>query len=146
MKKNILMAIIALAIFTTAFAGETNNVDFRVLNSFKNEFSNYQDLSWKTTNTYVKASFIMNNEKIEAFYNYDGTLMGTSKSIAFDKLPESAVRKITTKYPFPPYSLQKCIETTDAQGEVNYYISLLNENQQTIIVKIDTHGGVSQMQ
>ncbi|MGL1465806.1 hypothetical protein ACSTI9_00345, partial [Vibrio parahaemolyticus] len=72
---------------------------------------------------YVKASFVLDDEKVEAFYNNDGDLVATSKSIEFSKLPKKALRVIGEKYPFPPYELKETIEMTTAEHGTSYYVS-----------------------
>ncbi len=146
MKKIFLSTVILCSIITSSFANEKNEVSFRILNSFKNTFSDVQDLNWKITNNYVKASFVLDNKKTEAYYSYDGNLMGTSKPIAFDKLPKAAIKKITKKFPFPPYTLKECIEVTNAEGEISYYVSLLNEKQIAIILQINNYGQITTVQ
>lgn len=146
MKKIFLSTVILCSIITSSFANEKNEVSFRILNSFKNTFSDVQDLNWKITNNYVKASFVVDNKKTDAYYSYDGNLMGTSKQIAFDKLPKSAIKKITKKFPFPPYTLKECIEVTNAEGEISYYVSLLNEKQVTNILQINNYGQITTVQ
>jgi len=92
MKKLIIAAFIAVAITGSAFAKPievtAETVSYRVLNSFKADFADAENVSWKVDKDFVKASFILDDEKMEAFYNTDGELLATSKAVAFDKLPK----------------------------------------------------------
>lgn len=133
-------ALIAVFVTTTAFAGETVNV--RVSESFKSEFSDASNVVWTTGNEFAKASFELEGEKMEAFYNLDGTAIGVSRTIAFDKLPKAAVRNITKKYQFPPYSVKECIEFVHADGDVKYYVSLEEEAKNKVILEISANGFV----
>ena len=147
MKKLIIAAFIAVAITGSAFAKPTETttetVSYRVLNSFKADFADAENVSWKIDKDFVKASFILENEKMEAFYNNDGELIATSKAIAFDKLPKKALKTITTKYPFPPYSLEECIELTNAAGVTNYYVNL-KKGSEKLPLEMTKTGDVSE--
>lgn len=148
MKKLIFAILIAVAVTGSAFAKPaeiiSEIVSNRVLNSFQSDFSTAQNVTWKVDKNFVKASFVLDNQKTEAFYTVDGDLLATSKAIAFNKLPESAIRTITTKYPFPPYVLDECIELVRADGSTNYYISLKNNNTENIVLEITESGNVSE--
>ena len=69
---------------------------------------------------------------MKRFYNFDGTTIGTSKAIALDRLPKTALATITNKYPFPPYNLKECIEFINADNEKLYYISLIERKTKLI--------------
>ena len=57
---------------------------------------------------------------MKRFYNFDGTTIGTSKAIALDRLPKTALATITKKYSFFPYSLKKYIEFENADNEEHF--------------------------
>jgi hypothetical protein len=143
MKKLIIAAFIAVSLATTAFAADVNKVNSLVLNAFNVNFADVTDVQWTLEKNFARARFLQNGEKIEAFFNYDGTEIGTSKVFALDKLPKTALRTFTKKYPFPPYKLKECIEFTDADGEVNYFISLEEEAKAKTILKVTSYGLIS---
>jgi hypothetical protein len=140
MKKMLYAALIAVFVTTSAFAGET--VNGKISESFKSDFSDASNVVWTTGNEFAKASFILEGEKMEAFYSLDGTAIGVSRAIALDKLPKASVRTITKKYPFPPYALKECIEFVHADGEVKYYVSLEEEAKNKIILEVSANGSV----
>lgn len=143
MKKLIIAALIAVSLTTTAFAADVNKVNSLILNAFNVNFGDATNVQWTLNKNFAKASFVLNGEKIEAFFNYNGTEIGTSKVFALDKLPANALRTFTKKYPFPPYKLKECIEFTDADGEVNYFISLEEEAKAKTILKVTSYGHIS---
>lgn len=143
MKKLIIAALIAVTFTTSAFAADANKVNGLILNTFNLNFADAANVEWTLTKDFAKASFTLNGEKIQAFFNYNGTEIGTSKAFALDKLPKSALRAFTKKYPFPPYKLKECIQFTDAEGEVNYFISLEEEAKAKTILKVTSYGLLS---
>ena len=141
MKKVFLMALIAIAAGTSAFAASSSAAN-KVAEHFAASFSKAKNVSWKSNPGFEKVSFELGNEKINAFYNTDGELIGTSKNLAFDKLPKAAIETITTKYTFPEYQVQDCMEFTNSDNEKNYYVSF-NKTNETIVLEITKAGMVS---
>ena len=80
--------IIAAAMFVSlsAFAGR-EKVNEKVLNAFNTEFVNAQAVEWTISSDYYKASFEMNGQRVFAFYNTDGELMGLTRNISSSQLP-----------------------------------------------------------
>lgn len=91
---------------------------------------------------FEKVSFLENGIKKEVFYTHDGELIGATKTFAFDKLPKSALQTITTKYTYPEFQLEDCIEFTNATGETSYFISMEKVNQK-LVLEISEAGSVS---
>ena len=142
MKQILMIALVAIATATTAFAGPTTTISTKVSEHFAASFKNAKNVSWKSNDRFDKVSFILNDEKVDAFYDVDGELIGTSKVFAFDKLPKAAIETITTKYTFPEFQLKDCIEFTSANNEKNYYLSFEKKNE-TVVLEITKAGIVS---
>ncbi len=141
MKKFFILALAALAIGTSAFAGPAA-IKTKVTEHFNASFSAAKNVTWKSSERFDKVSFVLNNEKVDAFYDTEGDLIGTSKTMAFDKLPKSAIETITTKYTFPEFQLKDCIEFTSATNEKNYYVSF-EKKSETVVIEITKAGVVS---
>lgn len=139
MKKLFISALLALSVAASAFAKDPNNINSALLRSFKADFKNASEVSWVTARDYTKASFTLNNERMEAFYNNKGEVIATSKSITLDELPVSAKRAFTKK--FADYTVKEAIRMEGSE-ESAYYISAENEKE-TLIVKVDDFGSVS---
>lgn len=136
MKKFFLLALTAIATGTIAFAGPSTK---KVNDHFSAAFKNAQNVTWTTSGDYNQASFTLDAQKVNAYYNEEGELIGTTKTVAFDKLPESALETITTKYTFPEYRLSGCIEFTDGSNNSFYYVSFEN-NDETVVYEISKNG------
>lgn len=141
MKKLFTLALAAIAIGTSAFAGPAS-ISSKVNEHFTASFSKAKNVSWNSSERFDKVSFMLNNEKVFAFYDTDGELIGTSRTMAFDKLPKSALENITSKYLYPEYQLKDCIEFTTAFNEKNYYVSMDRKNE-TVVLEITKGGAVS---
>lgn len=141
MKKIISLALITVSIAATAATDPASNVSFTVLNHFTAKFLQAQNVDWKVTDQFVKASFTLSGKEMNAFYNNDGELTAVTTKIYFDKLPQHAIMAIGLKYSYPPYKLVDCIEMKDAMQQLAYYVLLLTENE-NIILQITPNGSV----
>lgn len=141
MKKLFIAALTTLFIGTSAFAGPAA-VSSKVVNHFSAAFKSATEVTWTSTEQFNKASFILNNEQVNAFYDPYGNLIGTSKTIKFDKLPKNAIENIVSSYTYPEYQLQECIEFVNAKNETAYYVSMENLNE-SIALEISPKGKVN---
>jgi hypothetical protein len=143
MKKMIIAALIAVTLTNSSFAADASKVSTVVMNTFISTYGDVENVKWTIGSSFYKATFTIEEQKQEAFYNFDGKEIATSKPFAFDKLPKNALRKITAKYPFPPYRLKECIEFIDADNEKNYFISLELDSKEKLILKVTPLGSIS---
>ena len=140
MKKLFILALVAIATTTSAFAGSTSNS--KATAHFAAAFSKAKNVTWISNGKFEKVSFVMNNEQLTAFYDADGALVGTTKKIAFDKLPKAAIETITTDFTFPQYQVRECIEFVDDNHEKKYYTSF-ETSDETLVLEISQNGRVS---
>ncbi|NCI46632.1 hypothetical protein [Sediminibacterium soli] len=138
MKKFFLLALTAIAAGTSAFAGP-NTKSARISDHFSSAFKNAQNVTWTTAEKYDQASFTVGAQKVDAYYDTDGELIGTIRGMDFDKLPQSAIETITTKYTFPEYRLTDCIEFTDRASNTSYFVSFQNKKD-TVVYEISKNG------
>lgn len=131
MKKLFITALLAISLATSGFASGTN-VNVSVLNNFKTDFRNVANVSWVSKDDYAKATFTENNQKVEAFYNLSGELIGTSKSLDLQNLPVSAKRAFAKK--FDGYTVKEVIKF-DGVDESAYFFTAEN-SVESVIFKI----------
>lgn len=132
MKKIILMLAITISTLS-AFAGE--EVNPRVLASFKNEFASAKEVAWTVTADYFKAEFTFNGQYVNAFYNTDGELMGLTRNITSLDLPMNLQASLKKSY--EDFWISDLFEITRSNN-TGYYITL--ENADTKIVLKATAG------
>lgn len=143
MKKILFLALITVSIAATAATDPASDVSFTVLNKFTAKFLKAENVDWKVTPQFIRASFTLNGKEMNAFYDSYGDLTAVTSKMDYSKLPERAIKAISLKYPFPPYQLTDCIEYRSAENELSYYVSLLTE-QETIVLQISPAGNVSE--
>lgn len=131
-----LLAISATASAFTPIPAEINSV---ILSNFNTEFKTASEVTWSVTKDYSKAVFTKDNAKMEVYYNLDGVIIGTSRSISLNELPIRAKRSFTKL--FEGYNVKEAI-CFEGFEEVGYYISGENEKE-TVILKVNESNHVS---
>lgn len=139
MKKLLLAALIVVAAGSSAFALDATNVNFKVKSSFEAKFSGAQNVTWSAKDAYLKATFTIADERVEAFFGTDGDLIGLSRQVDLKKLPLNAIQTIQKKY--GDYKVTEIIEF-DRDGEKAYYVSLADDNKKQIL-EVSLYGNVS---
>jgi hypothetical protein len=139
MKKSLMAALIVTTFVTSAFAKDPAKINYLALRSFNVEFKAASNVTWSSAPDFVKATFTLDNQKMEAFYNADGEKIATSSSISLDELPLKAKRAFAKKY--DSYNVKEAI-LFEGIEESAYFISAENETE-NVIVKVHDNGVVS---
>jgi hypothetical protein len=142
MKKLLLIALLIVTVTASAFAGGSEEVHTAAVSNFKVEFEQASDVKWRSTEYFVKASFVLNHERMEAFYNLDGDRIGTSKAFNTEALPVKAKRAFAKK--FTGFTVSQSIEF-EGTDETAYFLSAENEKE-SVILKINSFGDLSTVQ
>jgi hypothetical protein len=137
MKKLFIAAITALTLTTTAIAADgSKKVSATVMENFKRSYKDAGDIHWTVTAEFAKASFLMDGERVEAYYGTDGQFLAESKAVSTQDLPKAARRDLQKKY--GSYTIKEVIQYVTFD-KVEYYVSLENEKE-TKILKITGTG------
>lgn len=140
MKKLFIAAIAALAFTTTAIAADgSKKVSASALENFKRTYKEAGDIRWTVTAQFTKASFLMDGERVEAYYGSDGNFLAESKAVSTQDLPKAARRDLQKKY--SSYTIKEVIQYV-TYDKVEYYVSLDNEKE----IKILKISGTGDMQ
>jgi len=139
MKKLMIAALLVATIGTSAFAADVKNLSYRVTTNFEAKFTGAKNVTWTESANFIKATFELNGETVEAYYSGDGESIGTSRKVEFKTLPLNAISKIKKSY--GSYTAKEVIEF-DRDGEKNYYVSLVDGDKQEIL-EVSFYGNVS---
>jgi len=138
-KKMMIAAVAATFITATAFAGG-EETKARATKSLKAEFATAENIQWKVTENFIKATFTWNGQKLEMFYNNNGEVIAKSRIIEATSLPLSAQQFITKRY--AGYTVSEAIEY-ESQDEDNCYYASLVKDGTKVMLRITTNGDVS---
>jgi hypothetical protein len=132
-KKLSIAAIIALTLISTAFAnvsgapvasGAPNTPHFKGVENFIKAFPQATDVNYKIKERYTEVSFTWNNLKLEAFFDREGSLIGTSRAMAINDLPISF--QVNLKNDYPGFVATEAIEFDHVENGVGYYVTVVS--------------------
>ncbi len=127
--KKIILALAITISTVSAFARE-KEIDPKVLESFKTEFSAAKDVAWSAGSNFYKAEFIFNSQYVTAFYGLDGELIGLSRFITSVDLPLGLQTSLKKNY--NDYWVSDLFEMTK-KNSTAYYITLENADTQLVL-------------
>lgn len=142
MKQFILAATLLFSLSAFASPNYSADITAAAKKSLINKYGNNANIEWKENAGFNKASVLVEKQKVEVFYDHQGDLIATTKTIDFDKLPKSAIQSITTRYTFPEYNLKECIELVDNYNNKKYFVSM-KTGKERVILEISKNGAVS---
>ncbi len=117
----------SMLVSVLAFATDSDKVNARVKASFLNDFTSATNVSWEKTSDFYFATFTINNVELNAAYNEQGELVGTSRAMESTQLPMAISMAMTKKY--DGYTVAKKALELTFEGETRYYVTISNENQ-----------------
>jgi hypothetical protein len=133
---------------------EGSVVDQRAKDNFLNEFSDAKEVTWKRVDTFDEASFTnKDGQKMKAFYDYNGKLVGTTIHKTFADVPEKGQKEIKKGY--KDYTIGQVVffddneanETdmrlydTQFDDEDNYFVEMI-KGPKRIILQVKSNGEV----
>jgi hypothetical protein len=136
MKKLVVSLVMFVSVFGATLASDgstkTTKVTYRVESAFKKEFEGATSVKWelmKGKDVY-QAQFIYNNERLNAYFDFDGNLIATGRFVAVANLPILVRKNIYQKY--GEYTIKEVAEfATDS--ETSYLIALENEKAKLLV-------------
>lgn len=139
MKKLFFAAILSISVAVSAFATDANKINYRIRQNFETEFRDATEVQWTLRSNFAKATFNLDGEAVEAFYNLSGTMIGTSKKITIDDLPTGAKRVFARKW--GEYNVKDAIKFQGVE-QTDYYISAEND-EEDVVLKVSDNFHVS---
>lgn len=76
-----------------------NNVSDFSLKSYNKDFGANSNVSWSRSDHFDEATFIKDGQETNAYYDFEGKLIGTTTIKAFTDLPLRGQKTITKSYP-----------------------------------------------
>jgi hypothetical protein len=99
MKKIIIATVILFTVgCSVSYATGRDKIDQRVITTFQKEFAGAGDVSWSLSENIIKANFVYNNVRTEAYFNKEAELVGTARNVLFNQLPLAVMKEINNRY------------------------------------------------
>jgi hypothetical protein len=132
-----------ILVSTAAFAGgggkKSKGGDNPAEATFQKTFQGASDVKWAEDKETINASFTLSNSRVIAYFNYEGELLGTARSVLFDQLPLAVIREVNDRYGSAP--VYDITEYTCA-GETFYHMVVETPTKQ-VKVKVTSLGDIS---
>ena len=127
--KTIIVTLAMMITTGTAFAGE-EKVNEKVLIAFQNEFNTAREARWTTGDNYFMVEFLYNEQRVFAYYNNDGELLGLSRYMSTLELPVMLQSKLKANY--SGYWVSDLFEVAK-NDNTSYYITLENADTKMVL-------------
>lgn len=130
--KFLLVTLLSLFSLLSTSAKATNDitVSAAVISSFQSSFKDASEVSWKVTDTYAKADFVLNGQHVSAFFNPTGSLMAVTRNISSFQLPITLQTKLRSTY--AGYWISDLFELSDDNG-ITYYVAVEDGDSKIIL-------------
>ena len=130
--------LLTVAVTTTL----ANPVSEKVLQSFKKEFAGAQAVQWNDLGEYFKASFVLGERRVEAYFNTDGELQGCVRNLFYNQLPLAVMTSVDKR--FAEADILDVNEITNSSG-TSYQVTLEFRNKKYRI-KADPGGNLAEIE
>jgi hypothetical protein len=143
MKKLSIIALIALTTLTissAAFAGNKEIPHFAGIENFFKTFPHATMINCQQKGLFTKVNFVWNDMKLQAFYDQEGNLFGTSREITVQELPASVRQDVQKKY--AGFVITEAIEFDQTDSGMNYYITVVAP-EKYYVLQVTSDGTIS---
>jgi len=129
--KKITMLFATVFAFTTSQALTTEEpIDTQVLKAFEIRFDGATDVSWTVEKNYYEAIFTQHNQKLYAFYGFDGKFIAVTRYILSSALPLRLHNNL--KKLMDCYWITDLFEVASDEGRT-YYVTLENADCKMVL-------------
>jgi hypothetical protein len=138
MKLLLSLSLILTVVAGTAFAGPDPEINEAVKESFKKEFAGAGLVEWREVGSHLKATFVLNGYRTEAYFNQAGELQGSARSLFFSQLPLVVMTAIDKRY-----TGADIIDVNELNSTAGtYYRITLEAGKKKYRVRVDADGTV----
>lgn len=143
MKKSIFI-ITLLFITASTFAANTTErtddltkISTYAIKQFEQDFKSAKNVTWDVESEYVKANFKVEDKKMAALYDLQGTYLGAVEYLAYEQIPVKARTDIEKQYKNYDFSSALKIVSRPYGSDLNdvgtYWVNLSNTVKNVIV-------------
>ena len=142
MKKILIVMLVTIVTTASAFANNNSPLNEKVLMSFNTTFSTAVNVTWKELKDYglYHASFTNGQQQLDAFFNEEGELITTARTINQKQLPLAIAANISDRY--GDMIMDADVLECNNAGITTYYVTVRSAKN-TIILKADGDNSLS---
>lgn len=140
MKKLLLSLTLVLTVAAgTALASPDPSINEAVKESFKKEFAGAALVEWREVGNLLKATFVWNGYRTEAYFSQEGALQGSARSLFFSQLPLVVMSAVDKR--FAGADIIDVNEINSTAG--TYYRITLETGRKKYRVRVNADGTVA---
>ena len=132
------MSLLMTVAVSSAFAGEDPGITEELKAAFKKEFSGAEAVRWQESEDFYKVNFVFQGCVTEAYYNKEGELEGSVRSLFFNQLPLVVMTSVTKR--FSDADVLDVYEINNANG-TKYRLTLISEKRKYRVM-VDASGNI----
>ena len=142
MKQLIFAVILFFTVLGTTRANTAYHKDptFVGIENFKHQFPDATEITYKVKGELTEVNFSWNAMRLQAFFDLDGNLLATCRSILTSDL--SLTAQMSLKDHYPGYIARDAIEYNDANTCVSYYVTMIGPKTSYLLC-VSTDGMIS---
>lgn len=143
MKRIFVLLVFVLAVgLSTVIAGNGADLPAKIRESLMKEFPNAESVNWNDRGKYQEAAFILNNERMQAFFDTDGgALVGFSRDLRYTQLPLAVLRSFNERFTGAHFT--NALEVCNVEG-TSYRLTVLTGTR-IYRVKADNNGMITEI-
>lgn len=133
--------LIILGIAASSFTYANEPVSRKVMDAFATDFAKVNAVQWQSLEAsgLYQATFLYNGEELNAFYNEEGEMVGTSRYIKKSQLPLMIQKEIAAKY--DAHFITTIIER-NLNGATTYFVTI-DSNKNALMLQANATGELS---
>lgn len=143
--KKFLIATCLLVVLAaqSAFASDPTFVTRVVRQSFEKEFTGAQSVKWEflDSKSIYHATFMINSEKMHAYYDSEGELLVTGREVKAENLPLLVTKNLQQQYGV--FSVSDVVELND--GSQTSYVVKVDKADQQYFVQAYSDGSLTKL-
>ena len=133
--KNLFIILSAIMFFASPAFANSFTGNGPVMASFQKDFRNAEEVQWSMIDNYYKASFMLEDQHVTAFYEENGHLLALTRNISTTQLPLALGLEL--KRNLGHYWVTELFEFTSEDGTA-YYITL-EDGSESILMRSSGH-------
>ena len=127
MKKLVLLMLI---VFSTELLFADDATSSSVMRSFNKDFSKATAVEWQHSEAFDQASFVLDNQYMNAYYTPDGELIAVMRNLISEELPLKLQLELKKNY--SDLWISGLVEVVNGPDD-QYYITLENADEKLIL-------------
>ncbi len=141
-KKLFLAASFMLVLGSSVWASAELEISQAVKESFKKEFMGAELLEWKEEAGLLKATFILGDHRIQAYFRQDGGLEGSIRTLFYNQLPLTVMTSVDKR--FTNAEIWDVNEINNSLGTV--YRITMEVKHKKYRLRLDTSGNITDIE